>query len=161
MIYYIQRGEDGPIKVGFSDNPDRRLKELQTGSGEPLRILAVIPGDRALEKEIHVRLQGCRGVGEWFKPGALELEYLQRLMNVQYEVIDGRPYALLYRDAGSEATEPCPFCFVEHRHGLGDGHRVAHCASGWESVAAADGMLLERANGYIVRTASPARDADT
>jgi hypothetical protein len=160
MIYYIQRGADGPIKVGFSDDPKRRLHELQTGSGEPLRILAVIPGDRALEQEIHRRLQGCQGVGEWFKPSASELEYLQRLMNVQYEVIDDHPYAVLYRAAESEATEHCPFCFAEHQHGSGDGHRVAHCASGWDSVVAADGTFLERANGYIIRTGSRACPGD-
>lgn len=160
MIYYIQRGEDGPIKIGTSNDPERRLAELQTGSGEPLRLLAVIPGDRSLERQIHSALRDHQGIGEWFKPSPAELEYLQRLMKVEYEVVDGKAYAVLHRETQGAVTERCPFCWTPHRHGIPDGHRVPHCVGGWESIVAADGTVLQRADGYIAKTRRPEPAAD-
>ena len=40
MIYFIQAGEHGPVKIGVAQNPSARLAALQTGSPTPLRLMA-------------------------------------------------------------------------------------------------------------------------
>lgn len=67
-VYFVQAGDGGNIKIGVSGNPETRVAGLQTGSDEPLRILATIPGGRAVEKELHRRFAALRVKGEWFRP---------------------------------------------------------------------------------------------
>lgn len=71
MIYVIGKDENGPLKVGISKDPQRRLRQLQTASGIELQILALGRAglgytDRQIEKSIHSQLQDVRMVGEWF-----------------------------------------------------------------------------------------------
>jgi DNA-binding NarL/FixJ family response regulator len=73
MIYFIQSQEsfeDGPIKIGYTDDPDlrSRLRDLQVGNPYELKVLGVIAeGDYTLEKELHDRFSDTRLQGEWFK----------------------------------------------------------------------------------------------
>lgn len=66
MIYFIQAGTNGPIKIGISRDPVRRLASLQTGHHETLRLLAVMEGDDRDEAVMHRRFSCQRG--EWFAP---------------------------------------------------------------------------------------------
>ena len=66
FIYFIQSGEDGPIKIGFSGSPDRRVPQLQTGNPRELLLRHVIPGDTAIERQLHSRFEPARIRGEWF-----------------------------------------------------------------------------------------------
>ena len=63
--YFIQRGKNGPIKIGKSKDPEARLKELQTASDEELHLLAVVSGD--IEKQLHEHFKNFRIRGEWFE----------------------------------------------------------------------------------------------
>lgn len=76
VVYFIQQGEDGPIKIGFSKNPEARLKQLQPSTPAPLRILRTIQGGRSREQSIHGRFQNDRLKGEWFRPTPELLEYI-------------------------------------------------------------------------------------
>jgi hypothetical protein len=67
-VYFIQRGVDGPIKIGYSRKPKSRLSQLQSAFPETLRMLGVIPGDKAKERALHDRFDGIRVKGEWFAP---------------------------------------------------------------------------------------------
>lgn len=51
MIYFIQAGESGPIKIGVALDPCKRLAELQTGHYEGLRIIGLMDGERLDEKQ--------------------------------------------------------------------------------------------------------------
>jgi T5orf172 domain len=64
FIYFIQSGEDGPIKIGFSNRPDRRLPELQTGNPRELILRHVIPGDTSVERQLHTRFEPARDAFE-------------------------------------------------------------------------------------------------
>ena len=64
MIYLISTNTH--IKLGFSKNPKRRLKQLQTANAEKLMLLKVFPGDKKVEKELHDLLDEYRMEGEWF-----------------------------------------------------------------------------------------------
>jgi hypothetical protein len=68
-IYIIGNGND--YKVGVSVNPEKRIKQLQTGSAQKLALLEKfsLPEQVVykLEKECHVKLQShYMKRGEWF-----------------------------------------------------------------------------------------------
>ena len=66
FTYFVQRGEDGPIKIGRAQNIPKRMKELATGCAEPLRLLAFLEGTH--ERRLHKKLHAHRMCGEWFAP---------------------------------------------------------------------------------------------
>jgi Meiotically up-regulated gene 113 len=66
MLYLICDVTRTKVKVGFSSNPSRRLKQLQTGSSEELILIATCPGDRRREIQLHQWLSPQRKRGEWF-----------------------------------------------------------------------------------------------
>lgn len=79
----------------------------------------------------------------------------------EYEIHDGKLIAVIFRTKETGQTEPCPFCGLSHKHGIGDGHRVAHCVSYHhkgklvlpkDTFITKNGRIIFRDNGYIVRT---------
>jgi len=70
MVYFIQVGCDGPIKIGRSISPLTRLATLQTGHSQILRLLVTTPGGDELEHALHEKLGLHRIRGEWFAPHA-------------------------------------------------------------------------------------------
>lgn len=85
MNVYIIDGEHAgelvAFKVGVSDNPEKRLRHLQSGSPVKL-VLAVVATVRTavrgsgayhLERALHAKLAAHRLHGEWFAPAAREL----------------------------------------------------------------------------------------
>jgi Meiotically up-regulated gene 113 len=66
FIYFIQSGEHGPIKIGYSNKPARRVPELQTGNPDELLLRHIIPGDLMVERKLHERFEPARIRGEWF-----------------------------------------------------------------------------------------------
>lgn len=65
MIYFISNGTY--TKIGKADDPEKRLKELQTGCPEKLEIKLVIDGGEDKEKMLHKALNKYRYRGEWFQ----------------------------------------------------------------------------------------------
>lgn len=69
MIYAIQAGLTGPVKIGQTTGPVwRRLKTLQTANAEKLHGLAAwraLPGEEAF---LHLAFDRYRLHGEWFRP---------------------------------------------------------------------------------------------
>lgn len=76
FTYFIQRGDDGPIKIGRAKRPRARLRTLATASAEPLRLLATLEGDH--EGALHLRHAADRMQGEWFRPTAKVLAEVER-----------------------------------------------------------------------------------
>lgn len=68
FIYFIQGEYGGAIKIGFSKNPEGRLKQLQTGYPDTLKMLCLVPGSNKDESDLHLEFQNFRLNGEWFKP---------------------------------------------------------------------------------------------
>lgn len=68
-VYFIQRGNDGPIKIGASSNVVRRLAEFQIASPEPMRLIGVwlMAGFRMERGLQNLHAEDCLG-GEWFRP---------------------------------------------------------------------------------------------
>lgn len=72
VVYFIQIGEDGPIKIGMSrGNPIRRLQAMQTGMPYELRVMGVVAEEFGrTEGQLHERFDHLRLRGEWFRPEA-------------------------------------------------------------------------------------------
>jgi hypothetical protein len=72
FIYVIgEKTDENPtIKIGFSGDPAKRLRQLQTAHPRPLVLFhsEAVQSDkvRALESIIHKTLNHCRTKGEWF-----------------------------------------------------------------------------------------------
>lgn len=63
-VYLIQRGGDGPIKIGATaGDPLRRMATLQTASPETLYLIGCVRGS---EDDIHQRFRAHHISGEWF-----------------------------------------------------------------------------------------------
>jgi hypothetical protein len=73
-VYLIGADDDERVKIGWARVPERRLAALQIGHPDQLKLLAVIPGTRRLEHDIHRKLIYARLGGEWFdRKAALRL----------------------------------------------------------------------------------------
>ena len=67
-VYFIQAGGcRGPVKIGFSINPEERLETLQAGNPLALALEAVVPGSARDEKRLHAVFADGRMTGEWFR----------------------------------------------------------------------------------------------
>jgi hypothetical protein len=60
--------------------------------------------------------------------------------------------AVLFRNSELALTEPCPFCGKQHLYSRIDGRKSAKCRGGAESATAADGTVLLRSDGVVVRS---------
>lgn len=68
IVYFIQSGNSGPIKIGVASSLNLRLRALQNGNPEKLRCLLTVPGGRDLEQTLHAAFRSTRVRLEWFKP---------------------------------------------------------------------------------------------
>lgn len=79
VVYFIQAGKRGPIKIGVATNVRKRLDALQTGSPYRLRLRATVPGDLYTEGAYHRMFSEHRMSGEWFKPVAPILQEIKSI----------------------------------------------------------------------------------
>jgi len=67
-IYFIGNVELGAVKIGKSNDPHKRLSELQTVNSRNLVLYGVIDNVTAdLENKLHKILKDIRLKGEWFQ----------------------------------------------------------------------------------------------
>lgn len=82
-VYVIKQDiKKGPVKIGMSSQPSRRIGELQTGNAVPLVlegliVCSTVAGAKALEREIHGLFPELRLAGEWFSYTANLRNYLR------------------------------------------------------------------------------------
>ena len=136
MIYFIQSGSDGPIKIGMSTNPERRLKELISLAPGGLRLLATVPGGKAKEIKLHKQFAEDCFQGEWFQPTPALLSFITDLDEPWNKLIRLEPCLLALLKAAEairdDKTKP-GFCANEiWYHGSNqDGSKRVHSLK-WE-----------------------------
>lgn len=84
MVKYIYViGNETAIKIGFSTDPQERLKQLQTANEQPLTLLwSMERADAAqLEKHLHRKFKKHKLLGEWFNRSAINI---QTIINESY-----------------------------------------------------------------------------
>lgn len=63
----------------------------------------------------------------------------------------GKHFAVVSKQHGTWKTDPCIFCGAKHSHGVGDGHRIAHCKGDKNEIKiSVDGIELCAADGYFL-----------
>ncbi len=67
-VYFVQSGERGPIKIGYSTCLLARLRTLQVGNPEKVSLLSLLPAGEEREAELHVEFVPYRLRGEWYSP---------------------------------------------------------------------------------------------
>lgn len=96
FVYLILEESDSTwrqkVKIGYSANPEKRLKSLRTGSASELSIVNVWRGTSKDEKTIHALLDDYRERLEWFLIDLLDAEaaICKVLGNPVYQRIDTR-----------------------------------------------------------------------
>jgi hypothetical protein len=101
LIYFVQAISGGPIKIGFSDNVSARVRQLEAHYGQPLAILATMPGDREDEREIHGRFATARmGRTEQFRPVAEIMAFIGCSI-----IVDIDPYAVEVMEAADTSVK--------------------------------------------------------
>ncbi len=79
-VYFIQAGEDGPVKVGYTNGSvATRLSALQIGSHSDLRLLAVLRETQSYERYLHGIHRGQHIRGEWFRREGQFANYLRQV----------------------------------------------------------------------------------
>ena len=82
VIYFLQAGEGGAIKIGYCRDLSSRMSAIQTHCPETLIILGVTGGTKETEKELHSRFSEYKRRGEWFDPAPEILEFTRLLPKI-------------------------------------------------------------------------------
>lgn len=80
FVYFIQAAASHLIKIGSASNPRARLRSLQVGSPDQLRLLGHIPGGAKRERDLHERFASDRSHGEWFKPSVGLTDFIKEVL---------------------------------------------------------------------------------
>jgi hypothetical protein len=68
-VYFLQARGGGPIKIGHTKrDPSKRMRELE--GPDELVLLALVPGSKGAEEDMHLLLAAHQRRGEWYEPHA-------------------------------------------------------------------------------------------
>ena len=93
FVYFFSNSKN--IKIGYTkNNPENRLKQLNTGSDTQLYMLGYIQGSIELEKSLHKKFgqDRIRQNAEWFYPSQELIDFINKnneIKNIYIELIDG------------------------------------------------------------------------
>ena len=116
MVYFISNGSG--VKIGFSDNVDRRISEFQTGNDFELVLFGLMKGDMVLEKKAHSYFKEKKILGEWYDITQKEIclffiwndfdisNILTKIKVANFTLIDYVLWDIIYLNKGSEFTMP-------------------------------------------------------
>jgi len=79
FVYFIQGENGGAIKIGYSKDPEVRLKTLQTSYPDILKVLCLIPGNANTETKYHKAFEHLKLNGEWYKPDKEIFDEIEKL----------------------------------------------------------------------------------
>ena len=74
---YLIEAENGRVKIGRTVFPERRWRTLFNQCPIKTRLIAVMDGDMAFERELHRKFAPFRVWGEWFSPCGEFAEFIQ------------------------------------------------------------------------------------
>lgn len=77
-VYFIRGEKTGLVKIGYSKAPERRLTDIQVGSGERVRLILQVPGAPVDERAFHARFRDTRDRGEWFREEGELAKFLRK-----------------------------------------------------------------------------------
>jgi hypothetical protein len=86
MVYFIQYGENGPIKIGKSEDPETRLLQAQTFCPHECRLLWVYGGNKYSERDLHRKFRSIRIRGEWFECSEVLLSFIHHELTNETDI---------------------------------------------------------------------------
>lgn len=93
-MYAISSDKRMPVKLGISKNPDKRIKQLQTGHSDKLSIYHIekVPADkvRLYEGILHKDLSLKRKQGEWF-----DITVEEAISHIKLTLMENEPSELI------------------------------------------------------------------
>lgn len=79
-VYLVQVSEQGPIKIGYTEVPWKRLSHIQVDNPSLLYLVGLLQvGDKTDETKLHAQFESDRLFGEWFWPSEILLKYIDSL----------------------------------------------------------------------------------
>lgn len=78
-VYFIHDALSNMVKIGWADEPWRRMCQMQTGCPGDLTLLALEPGFPEREFELHRQFAQDRARGEWFRHSETLANYIVAL----------------------------------------------------------------------------------
>jgi DNA-binding XRE family transcriptional regulator len=75
-VYYIAAPETGLVKIGFANDPEKRLGKIRVDSPSLIVLLAFENGGKDKEAARHNQFAHLRARGEWFKLEADLVEHI-------------------------------------------------------------------------------------
>lgn len=90
-VYFILNNDK--VKIGYTKNVKKRLKQLQTANGDNLILLGYIEGDKNVEHQLHEKFETyrIRDNGEWFFASEAIINFINENnlnKNIRIEYID-------------------------------------------------------------------------
>ena len=82
FVYFILSTNDNLMKIGWSSNPKKRFKHLQSVFPFPLILVAVMEGEIEDEYAIHKDMIKFRVKGEWFRNHLRLREYMEKRADI-------------------------------------------------------------------------------
>ncbi len=73
-VYFAQRGDDGPIKIGRTRQLADRMAALRSTQPEEMNLIGKLPEVVISEARSHILFRHLRMRGEWFQPAPEILE---------------------------------------------------------------------------------------
>lgn len=89
FVYAVSTSDGAHVKFGWSQDPDKRLAEMQTGCPLELRIEATASWPRKYEHAIHVFAQQASVRGEWFMRGPVVEQVIDWMASGSKEGLEG------------------------------------------------------------------------
>jgi hypothetical protein len=104
-LYFIQNTVTGNIKIGVSNDPNKRLRSLQTGSADSLVLLGALLTSELSEAKAHDMFRKHRIRGEWFKPRkSLRVFIEKRFPDVEFSQ-EPAPDPLTFKEKARQIAE--------------------------------------------------------
>ncbi len=119
-VYFIKPiGMDGPIKIGCSQCPGKRLSSLETWCPFPLEIVAEIPGYSTLECRFHRKFLDTHLRSEWFAASAELTATIKQINAGSFDVETLPQYGGTLASLKSNKAEYSPldmkYCALHHQ----------------------------------------------
>lgn len=104
-VYFIRSGDGGPIKIGVSEYPRRRMAGLQTDHYEQLILIGTVSGGYAREAKLHERFKHLNIRGEWFRAESDLVNAIKEMLYDEHPTQHGiKPWHLIEVDAQPTPT---------------------------------------------------------
>lgn len=113
MVYFIQQGSNGPIKIGRATNPVQRLRNIQVANPWRCRLLGTVDGSKREEAAMHARFSDDRMDGEWFRPSPRLYRYIVTRTTPQIDCTHGEGQC---PDCLRPHVGVCPMCLFFRDH---------------------------------------------